>query len=401
MRPMYRTTMTLVILASFAVHAVADDAAPPRDDVIVVRNPTRLPDRIPCVRFPLGVPDDYKPWIARLADGRLLVVAFHQYQNPLNENAVFWRSDDGITWGPREERKDVHGREFTMTVLSDGTILMPAHHLQGDKFNPYPYTISKLFRSTDDSRTWSEIPIGPQFFPTPGGAAADRTAIEMPDPENPSKKLVLFGVSRGLTKDQVYLWRSWDSGKTWDRSLTPDTQGWDDYDGFFGQSSTYRSPAGKMLHVVRVDTRGKYWKIPDLALQQQTGDEGDRMMIWKSTDNGSTWRRHGNSGTFGVYGEMYPRFLKLHDGRLLLTFTVRSNPTDGHPLGMRAIVSDDDGDTWDFMNDRLIISYVNHGPSGGTYGNTIQLDDDCLVSVYSYRGTDGLTHVEAARWNLP
>jgi len=394
--------MTLVILVSLAAHAAADEAAPARDDVIVVKNPTRLPGGVPCTRFPLGVPDDYKPWIAQLAGGQLLIVAFHQYQRPLNESAIFWRSGDGgQTWSPREERKDIHGREFTITVLSDGTLLMPCHHLKGDKFNKYPYTISKLFRSTDQGQTWTEIPIGPKFFPTAGGAATDRNAIEMPDPEDPSKKLVLFGVSRGRTKDQVYLWRSRDSGTTWDRSLTPDTQGWDDYDGFFGQSSTYRSPSGKMLHVVRVDTRGPYWRIPDLTMKTQAGDQGDRMMIWKSTDNGNTWRRHGNSGNFGVYGEMYPRFLKLQDGRLLLTFTVRSNPTDGYPLGMRAIVSDDDGETWDFTRDRLIISYVNYGASGGTYGNTIQLEDGSLVSVYSYRGKDGATHVEAVRWDIP
>ena len=41
------------------------------------------------------------------------------------------------------------------------------------------------------------------------------------------------------------------------------------------------------------------------------------------------------------------------------------------------------------------------GPSGGGFGNTIQLDDGTLVSCYSYRGKDGATHVEAVRWRLP
>jgi len=42
----------------------------------------------------------------------------------------------------------------------------------------------------------------------------------------------------------------------------------------------------------------------------------------------------------------------------------------------------------------------NVGRSGG-FGNTVQLDDGTLMSVYSYRGEDTKTHVEAVRWTLP
>ena len=124
-------------------------------------------------------------------------------------------------------------------------------------------------------------------------------------------------------------------------------------------------------------------------------------MLWESTDNGHTWKKHDGDGRFGTYGEMYPRFLRLKDRRLLLTFTVRSNSTDGHPLGLRGIVSHDDGETWDFTRDRMILSLLNHGYSGGGFGNTVQNDDGTLVSCYSYRGKDEKTHIEAVRWRLP
>ena len=39
--------------------------------------------------------------------------------------------------------------------------------------------------------------------------------------------------------------------------------------------------------------------------------------------------------------------------------------------------------------------------SGGGFGNTVQADDGTLVTAYSYRGSDGNTHVEVVRWNLP
>ena len=124
-------------------------------------------------------------------------------------------------------------------------------------------------------------------------------------------------------------------------------------------------------------------------------------MLWRSDDDGRTWRRHTDGGRFGTYGEMYPRFLLLQDGRLLLTFTVRSNSTDGFPLGLRALISPDDGQSWDFTHDRLVIGDLNQGASGGGFGNTIQTRDGTLVSVHSYRGEEDQTHVEAVRWTAP
>jgi hypothetical protein len=125
------------------------------------------------------------------------------------------------------------------------------------------------------------------------------------------------------------------------------------------------------------------------------------MMLWRSSDSGKTWQRAPENGRFGTYGEMYPRFLRLRDGRLLLTFTVRSNSTDGFPLGLRALISPDDGNTWDFSCDRIVISDCNVGSSGGGFGNTVQLEDGSLLSCYSYRGNDNQPHVEAVRWHLP
>lgn len=52
-------------------------------------------------------------------------------------------------------------------------------------------------------------------------------------------------------------------------------------------------------------------------------------------------------------------------------------------------------------HDRIIVGDRNHGPSGGGFGNTLQLADRSLISVHSYRGEDGKTHIESVRWTLP
>jgi hypothetical protein len=106
----------------------------------------------------------------------------------------------------------------------------------------------------------------------------------------------------------------------------------------------------------------------------------------------------------------------------MLTFTVRcgrtvdgkgplhhcTNTTDGRNIGLRAVFSHDGGATFDMTSDRLIIDAQSDtpaaglpDPSGGGYGNTIQLKDGTLVSPYSYRGMDPVhTHIEVARFRL-
>ena len=385
---------------------------------IKVFNPRLLPGGdIPAVRTPLGIANDYKPWVVRLDGQALLMVAFcygplpgatGADQDAYWERAVFWRSSDGgHSWGPRQERPDVPGREFSLNRLADGTLIMLCHLLSRDATNRAGHSYSKVFRSTDDGRTWSETRIGPEGFPPNPQTASDWTVVEVPDEDRPGKVMTMLGVSvqhgGKLAPAHVFLWRSRDSGRTWDKSLNPDTRGWIDVDGFFSQSTTYRCASGRLLHPVRVDRTGPHWKLPGARnFEQEAGDQGDRMMLWESIDNGRSWRRHRGHGTFGTYGEMYPRFLRLRDGRLLLTFTVRSNSTtDGHALGLRAIISHDDGRSWDFTRDRLVIDAKNQGASGGGFGNTIQMDDGGLVSCYSYRGGDAKAHIEAIRWRLP
>ncbi len=375
--------------------------------------PERFADfDIPAERVSLGIPNDYKPFIAQLKSGALLAVAFCFGEiagiDGYAERAVFWRSEDGgRTWGPREERLDIQGREFGLTVLHEGTLLMTCHWLAQDIFNPSKHTHSKIFRSTDDGRTWTETQIGPVGFPDQAQTAADWMAFEIPDRLHPGRLLTCVGVSvqqgGDAAPDVLRIWRSSDSGKTWDKSLHPDTAGWIDVDGFFSQTVTFRTSSGRLLHPVRVDRTGPHWHIPGTpqVLRQERGDQGDRMMLWESDDDGRTWRKHREHGNFGSYGEMYPRFLELNDGRLLLTFTVRSNSTDGHAPGLRAVVSTDDGQTWNIDQDRIVISDVNHGSSGGGFGNTLQLKDQTLISVYSYRREDGMTQIESVRWSLP
>jgi len=192
--------LTCMLLTSI-IHGAERHEVP-----IKVLAPQYLPgDNIVAVRSPLGIPNDYKPWIARLPDGQLLIVAFSYGGVPNNlippgtpylERAVFWRSDDdGQTWGPRDEQPDVHGREFALNVLGDGTLIMPCHFLSADAANKAGHTYSKVFRSADQGHTWTETRIGPDGFPKGANTTSDWTVVEMPDPDMPESTCAMLGVS--------------------------------------------------------------------------------------------------------------------------------------------------------------------------------------------------------------
>ena len=62
-----------------------------------------------------------------------------------------------------------------------------------------------------------------------------------------------------------------------------------------------------------------------------------------------------------------------------------------------------DGFVFNFKADRLVLDEKTpaNQPSGGGFGNTVQLADGLLVSAFTYRGEDGNVHAEVVCWTLP
>ena len=368
-------------------------------DFISVRHPESLPPRIDCERTAVGVTGDYKPCLALLPSGEVLLVMFNQVDmggGKVREDMIHYRSSDGAkTWGERTVLP-LLGREPYFSLLGDGTLFITTHLLEQDVRNRDGYVHSYVHRSTDEGKTWGTVRIGAEDVPgvpPKTWTHTSRNILELRDGS------LILGVSAGSSTD--YLWRSKDKGQTWDKSLACKVEGFDvKKQGFpwFAETVFWESANGDLLAIARCFSGA----LPALTQSEipTGGDQFERMALFRSRDGGSTWTLEPELGN--DYGEHYQAVLKLQDKRLLFTFTVRSLRP---PLGVHAILGLEKpgGFQWNFRRDRLILDEKTpkEQPSGGGFGNTVQLQDGTLVTSYTYRDAEGKTHAEVVRWRLP
>lgn len=344
-------------------------------------------------RIPLGEPDDYKPCVARMPDGELLLTAFHQHKredNKVLEQTLLFRSrDGGKSWSP-PEKLDLLGREPYLTVLPDGTVFITGHLLANDQRNRWGYTCGFLHRSTDRGKTWDSIRIESEAIKPGSGNHSTRNVLRLSD------GTLVVGVDYDGGGGPYLLWRSNDGGKTWDKTTKCEPEDFASKYGFFGgETWLWQARTGKIWALVRVDSN----ELPIKDRPIKAGnDQSDHFILFSSADGGKTFDRIRD---FGDYGEMYMSLLRLQNKRLLLTFTVRDLKP---PLGVRAIlgIETEDGFEFDFDQERIMLdTKTGSRYQGGGFGPTVQLDDATLVTSYSFRGEDDKTHLEVVRWQPP
>ncbi len=384
---------------------------------IRVNHPSVIPAwELSAQRVPVGSPGDYKPSLALLPTGELVMVAFHRTMprgmDSWYEVSTLWHSHNGgRTWSKAKVLDDVIGREQFLTCTSDGTLFMTSSIAPMDVAyeGPPQSGYSLVHRSTDGGKTWQRTVVliqeplrrGIPYERHPSLVA--RNVVELPN------GTLLLGVSvfgpqaTDFTDASVFMWASHDGGVTWeqDRPVRIEGGNYGDIGGFFAEGYLFRNSAGKLLYWRAYDARKRNYKLPDERVDPSTGpkytDQVRRLVWWESVDDGLTWTPRGD---FGDYGQMYPRVIKLRSSRLLMTYTQRDL---FFPLGLRARLGGDDGETWNFDHDQIVLE--GRTPwgmrSGGGFGNTVELQDGRLVSCYSYLGTDDRPHVEVVRWAIP
>ena len=389
-----RGCSSLILLTVLSAQYSASAQAPVRDVIEVASRKSLGIDQFECERIPVGSPDDYKPCIAQLPSGELLLTAFHQHKRDggkVMEQTLLFRSQDGGRTWTEPAPLDLLGREPYLTVLKDGTVFITGHLLAADVRNKWGYTTGFIHRSTDGGQTWESTRIESEGIKPGAGNHSSRNVLELAD------GTLLVGVDYDGGGGPFFVWRSTDRGQTWDKSQQTTPQDFASRYGFFGgETWLWQARSGKIWALVRVDSNEM--PIKDRPIKA-TDDQADHFILFSSSDAGATFDRVRD---FGDYGEMYMSLLRLQDQRLLLTFTVRDlNP----PLGVRALIGIEtaDGFEFDFEHDRLMLDVKTPvgQDQGGGFGPTVQLADGTLVTSYSWRGADSRTHLEVVRWRVP
>ena len=400
--PLRSLVLATATAAAVAAGGCGSGALQSADPVRVVNPKAIGKTQLDSERVPIGIPEDYKPCIARLPDGELLLVAFHAPRKGgvPEEYAFLYRSEDGGRSWSRRRRLEVLGREPYLSITSDGTVFLSTHLLPRARGNREGYTQSFLYRSTDGGDRWEGQRIGFQDLEgmeEPGTVVTGRNVLELE-----SGELVFAVAGKG---GHEFLWRSNDGGKTWDQSLACRFGGADQSALPFpilGEAFLRQAPNGDLLAICRI-TPKHFPPLPGTGIPAEKIDHFERMVLYRSQDGGHHWSLE----EFGShYGEMYPALMRLRDSRLLFTFTLRAAvPPNTPPLGVQAVLGREvaEGFQLDFRNDRIVLDAKNPVGmlSGGGFGPTVQVEDGTLVTSYSYRTPDEKTHIEVVRWRLP
>ena len=216
-------------------------------------------------------------------------------------------------------------------------------------------------RSVDGGQTWTRTPI--ENAPRGDAPVAAHTVgffgrtIVLDDG---TMMGTLYGrLNRTDTTTRVWVARTTDSGHTW--TFNPVFSDPDDRIGY-NETHLLRLRSGRIIALARP-------QFPtDHNMWQNVSDDG-----------GVTWTEPKQVPFWGYPG--YP--IQLTNGDLLVTYAHRR-----HPVGVRACVSSDDGDSWDIDNEKVIRN--DSLPKGVGYPQSVELADGNILSVYAMSKIDAL-----------
>ena len=245
-------------------------------------------------------------------------------------------------------------------------------------------------------------------------------------PQNPGKFIY-------VNTPKLFVKKSKDNGKTWEKNEWI-AEGFKWVLGFERgivlENGTMvvpmyglRNNDSVVTFVLRSDTNGNEWSLIEIGKGDETalvevapnevlsmsrhtsGGDSGYLLSTRSHDGGLTWSSQTKTNIWGFPAHL----LKLSDDRILCSYGFRKSP-----MGIRAVVSDDGGFTWNIHQEYILrydagtISAKNEQTklTGGRpssdvgYPVSIQLIDGSILTVYYITLEDGITHCASTKWTL-
>jgi hypothetical protein len=283
------------------------------------------------------------PGIAQISNGDVLLNQWRFRWYPVEEARKRWSEGDELhVCDPMEDPNDHHWR--------------PARSEDDWERHPLPYARADvgafLHISTDDGYTWDRtVSIDTRPY---RGAFSPRGAIELANGD----LLLALGSHHHDPLKATFVVRSRDRGGTWEAPLeVARAPGY-----VFSEPSAVEAESGKLLVFSREETTGQ-------------------LHLSESRDGGATWSEP-RELPFGGYPA---HAVRLHDGRLLVVYGRRRAP-----FGVRAVLSDDEGDTW---GRELVVRDDLPNENLG-YPSVIEYAPGKLFTVYYGEDGSGVTCIQ-------
>lgn len=339
------------------------------------------------------------PNLTPLADGSVVATIFNQPCHGQWEGDVdCWATTDGgASWQlrgtpaphePTTNRMNVaagRNAKGELIVLASGWSHRPLPPPKGEPAgHGPPATILPTWvcRSADGGRTWTR---GDGVEPPTKSRLAAAGTLALSDRVIPFGDIIgigggklgacLYAWDPGTKTHASYFFTSADDGATWSIAGIIGADG-------LNETTPLRLADGDLLACART-----HW-------EEQPGKE-QRLELFRSTDNGATWRRERPLTT---PMEHPAHLLHLADGRILLTYGDRNAAKESpEGRGIEVRVSADGGRTW--SKPERIASFEGDGG----YPATVQLAGGTLLTAFYAKRTamhDGY-QMATVTWRLP
>jgi len=326
-------------------------------------------------------PDQMYGWpgMTRAANGDILVVASERKHHvcPFGRPVVMRSRDNGLTWSLPQEiyNSELDDRDSTIACLPDGTLV--AAWFTSAEFGDPQYARAEwrprfgrvtekmreeltgdwLIRSTDHGRTWEPTP-----HRMPVGGAEHIGPFVLSD-----GRLACFGYELVDTEADMFFFTSMDQGDTWIRQ------------GKIASEKMHKHPMdafwplcrGRKLPFPHVNERALLELGPGRFLVLFRNSREGKLTEARSEDNGRTWSHLKVTPIIGKP----PHLLRLRNGAILCSYGHRAEP-----WSIRAVLSYDEGKTWDMENLITIDGWEDHPDMG--YPISLETAPGEILTVY-------------------
>jgi sialidase-1 len=326
-------------------------------------------------------PDQMYGWpgIVRVNEREFLVIASERKYHicPFGREVIIRSTDGGKTWGLPQEifNSELDDRDGTIQMLPDGTLVAAwftsAHFADPDYGRPEFKARSDrltdrirdevagdwLIRSFDGGSTWETVP---HRMPLGGAEHIGPFVLS-------NGALACFGYERVEDTVAMFFYTSKDQGQTWDRlGRIPCRE-------FAESNFSWHVSRGEQweLRSLSINERALLELSPDRFLVLFRNSKHGRLTECRSDDGGKTWSELRLTPIVGKPAHL----LRLHSGEVLCSYGHRADP-----WSVRAVISRDDGETWD-MDNLITIDHWDDHPDMG-YPTSIEISPGEILTVY-------------------